>query len=314
MDTPLLFLIFNRPDTTRAVFERIREMRPAQLFVAADGPRADKPDDSEKCRRAREIALKVDWPCEVKTLLRDRNLGCKVAVSSAIDWFFASVEQGIILEDDTLPDASFFPFCRELLIKYKDDGKVAMITADNFIGAAKPGSASYYFSKIPLIWGWAAWKRSWRAYDVSMASYPAFRAEGKIHSIWKNDAVAAYWTRQFDEAYAGKIDTWDIQWAYALLANDMKSIAPALNLATNIGFGADATHTKNTKSGSAGMNALSMNFPLIHPENMDLNIRADASTLRRHFGILRTARQRALWRFKKAFPATHARLKKYLKK
>ena len=133
LKSPVLFLVFNRPDTTRRVLEAIRQAQPSQLFIAADGPREGKSGEAEKCADVRRIVNEgIDWDCEVKTLFRDKNLGCKVAVSRAIDWFFEHVEEGIILEDDCLPHPTFFRFCEELLNKYRDDERIGQISGDNF--------------------------------------------------------------------------------------------------------------------------------------------------------------------------------------
>src|SRR5258708_3549575 len=177
-NTPILFLIFNRPFPTRRVFAEIRKARPAKLFVAADGPRPDKPEDLETCRETREIIKDIDWPCEVQTLFRDKNLGCGVAVSGAITWFFQNVEQGIILEDDCLPDPSFFPFCTELLERYKDDERILLISG-NFLQQKNKKfmvKASYYGTLIPHLWGWASWRRAWAKYDFNLTKWPEVKA------------------------------------------------------------------------------------------------------------------------------------------
>jgi len=156
LKAPVLLLIFNRPDTTQLVFNKIRKARPAELYIAADGPRKNQPDDPENCRKAREILRQVDWDCKISTLFREENLGCKIGVSSAIDWFFSEVEEGIILEDDCVPDQSFFQFCQELLARYRDDKRVMMISGDNFQFGRRRTDYSYYFSQYVHIWGWLA--------------------------------------------------------------------------------------------------------------------------------------------------------------
>lgn len=171
-NVPILFIIFNRPETTKAVFHEIRKNQPFQLFVAADGPRREIFEDIENCRKVREIIQLIDWECNVQTLFRDENLGCKIAVSSAIDWFFSQVDEGIILEDDCLPDQSFFPFCQELLEKYRYDAKIMMIGGSNFQFNKNKFEYSYYFSRYFHIWGWASWKRAWQFYDVEMKAWP----------------------------------------------------------------------------------------------------------------------------------------------
>ena len=181
LKTPILFLIFNRLDTTRRVFEEIRKQKPRQLFVASDGPRVNKDGEREIVEKTRKLVLdNIDWECEVKTLFRGENLGCKIAVSSAIDWFFENIEEGIILEDDCLPAQSFFGYCEELLEKFREDGRISVISGDNFQFGWRNTSDSYYFSKNCHIWGWATWRRAWERYDVEMKTYPNFKKKEKI--------------------------------------------------------------------------------------------------------------------------------------
>ncbi|HNR86816.1 MAG TPA: hypothetical protein PKM65_00580 [Spirochaetota bacterium] len=241
--TPILFIIFNRPETTRLVFERIRQAKPTRLFVSADGPRSSVPDEAERCREARAIVERIDWDCEVKTFFKDSNCGCRVMVSSAITWFFDNVEEGIILEDDCLPDMSFFPFCAELLERYRNDNRIYMISGNNFQFGVKRGTGSYYFSKTNHIWGWASWRRAWRQYDVTLASFPEFKRNNIIQNIFVKKKEQRQWMRNFQLVYNGKLNTWDHQWAYAILTNNGMSIMPNVNLVSNIGFATGATHT-----------------------------------------------------------------------
>ena len=165
MKTPVLFLVFNRPDTTKQVFEAIRQAQPPRLYIASDGHRSDREGEWEKVKTVRDYVVNnIDWDCEVKTLFREKNLGCRIAVSTAISWFFENEEQGIILEDDCFPDQSFFPFCEELLWKYQDDKRIMMITGTNSLGTWKSELQSYHFSIYGSIWGWATWKRAWNLY------------------------------------------------------------------------------------------------------------------------------------------------------
>lgn len=247
-NTPVLFIIFNRPDTTARVFEAIAKAKPRRLFIAADGPRPDKAGEAEKCKIVREIVQRVDWECEVKTLFREENFGCKMAVSSAITWFFEQVEEGIILEDDCLPSDSFFPFCTELLERYRNDSRVMMISGNNFQDGIQRGDASYYFSAIPWIWGWATWRRAWWKYDVSMRTLPSMVRDRMVQSLSLDEAVQQYRLRYFIPTYEGEIDTWDYQWIYSILINHGLSVCPQVNLVRNIGFSAEATHTFDSAS------------------------------------------------------------------
>jgi hypothetical protein len=266
METPVLFLIFNRPDLTEQVFATIREAKPAKLFVAADGARENKEGEAELCIQTRSVVLDhIDWDCEVHTLLRDKNLGCKVAVSSAINWFFDNVEEGIVLEDDTLPSQSFFTFCEEMLSKYRDSEEVTSICALNFLGEYSNGTDSYFFSKIIGIWGWASWKRVWKNYDVGIDSWKY----NKTKKVISDHLGEKQWYKQFypifETMYAGKFDTWDFQWIYTQILMGGMSIIPSTNLIKNLGFGVNASHTNNADSPLALLKIDSIAFPIKHP-------------------------------------------------
>lgn len=263
-DTPILFIIFNRPDVTQVVFDEIRKLKPRHLFVTADGPRMDKPGEKEKCDAARSIIEQVDWECDVQRNFSDVNLGCKKGVSSGIDWFFDHVEEGIILEDDCVPDPSFFSFCAELLDRYWDDERVMMISGDNFQFGEKRGYGSYYFSKYAHIWGWATWKRAWQLYDVDMKTFPVFVSQGGMADVWDNRSVRFVWQKTLQNNFDGKVDTWDHQWNYAIWSQGGLSILPNTNLISNIGFGIDATHTKAVDRKVANMERGSIDA-ITHP-------------------------------------------------
>lgn len=243
LKTPILFLIFNRPDTTQLVFDEIKKQKPKYLYVAADGARTDKIDEERLCSETRAIIDQVDWDCEVKTLFRDKNLGCKVAVSSAINWFFDNVEEGIILEDDCLPAESFFRYCESMLEKYRNDNRIMHISGENPLEQGLC-SKSYYFSQIPHIWGWATWKRAWNKYNVNFEAFDTFLKFNLIQNVFEQKEAQKYWNKVFNRVYNGEINTWDYQWTYALFVNNGLSINPNKNLISNIGFGhVNACHT-----------------------------------------------------------------------
>lgn len=279
---PVLFLVFNRPDTTARVFEAIRRARPERLYVAADGPRPDRVGEDEKVREVRGIVDRVDWPCEVRTLFREENLGCKRAVSEAISWFFEAEPEGIVLEDDCLPEPSFFRFCGELLARYRDDERVAMISGDNFQFGRQRTDASYYFSRYLHIWGWASWRRAWKHYDVGATAWPTMRDDGWLASLTSSADEARFWSKAFQAVYDGSLDTWDYQWVLAAWSQNMLAAMPETNLISNIGFGSEATHTRG-QNAYAEMSTAPMTFPLRHPEIVLPNPQADAFTARGMF-------------------------------
>jgi len=283
LTTPVLFLIFNRPDTTQKVFNAIRQAKPKQLFIAADGPRPDKEGEIEKCQKAREITTSVDWDCEVKTLFRDKSLGCKIAVSSAVDWFFENVEEGIILEDDCLPNQSFFWYCQELLKYYRDDTRIMTISGNNFQFEKIRGEGTYYFSKYVHLWGWATWRRAWKCFDVDIKSFDEFERENQIKNIFQIKQQQKYWMKVWQKIYDNKIDTWDYQWAYTCFINNGLCIMPNANLVSNIGFGIDSTHTKDGNSIFSKIEVKNIT-EIIHPKFVLVDQEADFFTSKLCFG------------------------------
>ncbi len=241
MNTPILFLIFNRPDTTKQVFETIRKYQPKQLFIAADGPREEKKGEKELCEQVRKITSDIDWDCEVKTLFRNKNLGCGKAVSEAITWFFENVEEGIILEDDCLPNQSFFSFCEKMLENYRNDYRIMMISGTNRLDK-KEIENDYFFSQHFQIWGWATWKRAWILYDNKMENWFSYKEKKVLNYVFGNKEISSYYSKMFDAGFLKIVDTWDIQWNYSCIFNHGLSISPKYNFIKNIGKA--GTHTK----------------------------------------------------------------------
>ncbi|HEY6643531.1 hypothetical protein [Povalibacter sp.] len=274
--SPVLFIVFNRPDTTRRVFEAIRAARPPRLYVAADGPRPHKAGEVERCEEVRRIATAVDWPCELKTLMSDENLGCKVGESSGMNWFFENELEGIVLEDDCLPDPSFFTYCDDLLERYRDDPLVMHISGDNFISDTWKPEESYYFSQYVHGWGWASWRRAWQHYDVDMRSWRSGNKREFLERALPGQPDARlFWGDIFDRTVNGQIDTWDYQWVYACWKQGGLSCMPKINLISNIGFGEGATHTSNPDGKHARLGVGSLDTPLKHPTVIEASVYAD---------------------------------------
>ncbi|SDF71723.1 glycosyltransferase family 2 protein [Terriglobus roseus] len=266
--TPVAFFVFNRPELTRKVFDRIREMRPKRLLVIADGPRGTKLGEAQSCKQVREIATTVDWPCIVETNFAPENMGCRGRLTSGLKWVFEQTEEAIILEDDVLPDPTFFRFCDEMLEHYRDDPRVSMITGFNIVQDRTATPDSYYFSGLTHIWGWATWRRAWKTYDEQITSWPAVKASGLMAEMFPQADHREHWTRIFDEMYNGTgPNTWDLQWVYTNLIHNALSIAPGVNLVDNIGFGPNATHTI-FEADAPRLPVHPLQFPLRHPPAM----------------------------------------------
>ena len=274
LKTAVLFLVFNRLDTTKQVFDSIRQAKPPRIYVAADGARESKKGEAEKVKAVREFVMQnIDWECDVKTLFREQNLGCKMAVSGAIDWFFENEEMGIILEDDCLPSQSFFWFCEELLKRYKDDMRVGMISGDNFQKGITRGGADYYFSIYNHIWGWASWANRWKNYDVSLKN---FNDTKFIKELFDDKKTVKYWLQIFKTMKKQLINTWDYQWTFTLWNKKQLTILPNTNLIKNIGFGVDSTHTTG-ESELTNLKAYELELKN-HPKEVKRDLEADKFT------------------------------------
>lgn len=266
---PILFVIFNRPETEQIIFDEIKKIRPKQLFVVADGPRDGKAGEKEKCEAARKIIDQVDWDCEVGKNFSDTNMGCGKRVSSGITWFFENVEKGIILEDDCRPDQSFFPFCAELLERYRDNEKIMMIAGNNIQPFLPEKSESYYFSKIGHVWGWATWRRAWKSYDFKVDGSDFLRKR----IAGQNEKYVRFLIGHLEAIRDGREDTWDFQWAFAIEKNYGLSVAPRRNLVMNIGTGSGTHVDDGARSDYPPI--IPMKFPLVHPAAIEANAAAD---------------------------------------
>lgn len=234
-DPAILFIVFNRLDTAREVMQAIARQRPSRLYIAGDGPRAARPDEHRITREVRDaITAMVDWPCDVRTLFQDRNLGCRHGVTAAIDWFFANEEEGIILEDDVVPCPDFFRFCAEMLARYRDDPKVMMVSGTNPLGA-RVASSRYLFSSLGSIWGWATWRTAWERYDGDMREWGDATFSRTLRQR-HGRATARYLQHTYDLHCKHSIDTWDTQWSYTIQRDNGVSVLSEANLVRNIGI------------------------------------------------------------------------------
>src|SRR5579884_2116005 len=273
LDVSVAFLIFNRPRFTDRVFAAIAGAQPRRLLVVADGPRPDHPEDERLVAQARAVISRVDWPCEVLTNYSDVNLGCGRRIASGLDWVFDSVPEAIILEDDCLPHPDFFPFCEELLERYRSDPRVHMISGANLAGWRGP--YSYHFSRSYHIWGWASWRRAWKYYDFEMRDWPRLRETDWLRRHLRDARAAQIAELLFNDTYAGRIRQWDFQWAFSGWLRNAVSIIPSTNLVTNIGFGDAATHLRSADHPFAGLPPEPMAFPLQHPSEVEVCEEAD---------------------------------------
>ena len=284
--TPIVFLTFNRPHLTQRVFEEIRKRRPQKLFWVADGPRTHVPEDKEKCAQVRALSEKIDWDCEIFRDFSDRNLGLRKRVSSGISRAFQKIEKAIILEDDCLPTEDFFYFCEQILEKYQGNPRVMAVSGNHFLPDTFPLAAPYYFLRIPLIWGWATWRRAWKFYpenDVDIKKLLKLTSNSISFSC---RAERAFFKTKIKAILSGHLDTWDYLWSVILKKNKGLCACPSSNLVANIGFGSDASNCfGEAKAIFSRTRALTLPLQIQNPIKIETDIQKDLYIFRNYIVI-----------------------------
>lgn len=274
LKTPVVFFTFNRLDTAKLVFERIREAKPYKLYLISDAPRDDRAGEKEKVEEVRiYIENSVDWECEVIKNYADKNLGCGIRISSGLNWVFEREEKAIILEDDCLPDLTFFEYCDQMLEYYKDSNEIMLIGGNNPIASCYEISGDYTFTTIPFIWGWATWARAWKYYDFDIKNWP----KQKRNPIWKKVFTRnAYWLymSEFDELYHHRFNIWSYQILFMIVLENMLCIVPKESHVLNIGFQEESTTTKNLPKWMV-QDVKPVRFPINHPDVIERDIQFD---------------------------------------
>ena len=262
----MLFLVFNRPGHTAAALDRLREIAPPKLYIHADGPRTDRAGEAEKVAAVRAELEKIDWLCEVKTLFRDTNMGLREGVFDALNWFFGQEAHGIVLEDDCVPDVSFFHFCEATLREYADDEQVMHICGSNLAEAATCGlAASFVFSKFALVWGWASWRRAWQKMSLDLDGLEVFLETETWRAFLPDVQARTYMADKFWTTKRRENQSWAYAWQYSVLKNNGLCLLPKVNLVENVGIGAaDATNTTG-KNPKAALRAGHLETPFLRP-------------------------------------------------
>ena len=284
-NTPIIIVVFKRYNETLCVFETIKKIKPRKLFIVADGPRSTQ--EKIDTDRTRSIFNKIDWECDVVRDYSETNLGCRERVSTGVSNAFKTLcdyEGVIILEDDCLPNESFYKFCEAMIEKYRYNNNIMHVSGVNFINKDlnRDSSDSYYFSKIAQIWGWATWKRAWVKYEENINSWPEYKETVEFKNKFPNTSTLQYFIYLFDRRYKNELTDWDIAWTYTCLKNSGLCIVPNINLIENIGSGTGATHKA---SSLLHYKSKEISFPLKHPRKTDYNIENDIRTYRIVFGI-----------------------------
>lgn len=278
MQIPILLITFNRPNHTRKVLERIMDAKPKALYIFRDHWRGEHENERAKCEQVLETInnLTTLTGTTVNYLLPETNLGCGAGPMTAISWFFDNVDQGIVMEDDCLAHPDFFPYCDELLSKYKNT-EVKFINStlydERWHNECKD---SYGFSRYMCTGAWASWKNVWQGFDLDLKGLNACSFYLQVLKVTHNIAEAEWWFYQVRaiQKDKSKKSYWDYQMQIHLFKQNALTIHPAVNLISNIGFDAEGTHT--TSNDGRGDKTIYPILPLRHPETIMTNWRRDA--------------------------------------
>ena len=298
MDTPVAVFCFNRPEATANLLKRLASVQPTQVFVVSDGPRPGSRDDHVRVAAVRRQFDSLSWRCRVSRDFAGSNLGCRSRIVSGLDWVFEQVDRAIILEDDCLPDPSFFPFCEDLLARYEGNTRIASVCGMTHDQIKNPIHESYRFSRYCFIWGWATWRRAWQTYDASMPSWAGHTVDALLKRTFDSLRARLYWKMIFNRCRDGRIDTWDYQWAFSCWRNEMMHIVPRVSMVENHGFGVESTHTSRRLHDSIPIEPMSL--PLSHPGRIQADWARDNALEDQIFSRNFSARCR--WIIRKYFP------------
>jgi hypothetical protein len=271
-DTPVALIFYNRPHTTQLVIDRLRALEPRQMFLIQDGPRLGHPNDVEGVEQARAVAESIDWDCQITRIYAAENMGLKARVSSGLDEVFRSVDRAIILEDDCVPDASFFPYATELLERYANDERVGTISGNNFLRGTSVTDDSYYFTRDVRIWGWATWRRVWEDFSDNGLNHQWSTADAK-RALEGFPSKARRKTLLAMAANAHRVNSWALPLVLHCQRRGYLSAVPVVNLVANVGFGKGSTHTI-FEDFTQEMPAGKLPLPLRHPDSVVANTRA----------------------------------------
>lgn len=266
-DVPVLFLTFNRPQHTLVVLERLRMLQPGRLYIHCDGPRPHHADDEKNVTAVRAVIEKqIDWPCEIQTLYRTTNMGLRDGVFDAINWFFKHEPEGIIVEDDCVPDLSFFRFCQELLEHYRDDAQIMHIGGSNLAEKWTANNKdSYIFSRFSFVWGWASWRRAWEKMSINLDGLEEFSHSEMFKQFVSSRLSRHYMLDKFQVTKQRKNNSWAYAWFYSILKNNGLCIVPHKNLVQNVGVGERSATNTTTPNKNAMLRANQLDWPIVHP-------------------------------------------------
>lgn len=274
LNTPVVLFCFNRPSETKKVFAEIKKIKPFKIFLVMDGPRKNNKKDIINCLKVRKIISNINWNCRVHSNFSKINLGLKKRFTKGLKWVFSKTKSAIILEDDCLPSKDFFYFCETLLNYYNKSKKVKFITGNCFQNKKMKLKETYYFSKYSHIWGWAAWRETWKMYNDNDEYWDKYLKSKKFDKICENKKERQYWRQMFKNIKSGELKSWAFYMLMSMWKNQMLTATPKINLVKNLGFKKTGTNTKKIGIKSV-LSKTNIDKPIIHPKKILINKRAD---------------------------------------
>lgn len=278
LNTPVALIFFTRYDTFEKVFAEVRKAKPKELFLIQDGPRENHSNDLENIEKCRKIAENIDWDCKVYKNYSETNLGCGRRPASGISWVFEHTDRVIILEDDCIPCETFFPYCEEMLERYKDDERISYISGLNHFEEWDCDKFSYFFTKTGAIWGWATWKRAWARYDYYVNAINNTYTKKMLLYQFCDKYAGERRIKTWEETYIDlknnkKLSFWDAQWGIVKFSQSQFVIVPKYNQIHNIGVGASSSHAQNVNytkykkyKNFVFIPMKKLEFPLVHQD------------------------------------------------
>lgn len=307
-DIPVLLILFTRQDTTKQLIDVLRKVQPRTIYIAADGARTHKKGEDQRVSELREyVDQAIDWSCTIHKKYAQENLGCKYNPQDAITWFFEQVQMGVILEDDCIPSESFFPFAYDILNHYKNDYRIFGFTGTSMVSQASKSKASYYYSEYVQTWGWGTWADRWQMHLKNLENFEEHLDDPLAQSRIENKIANRQIIHRARISFRDQLDAWDYQWFYSAFANRGLFVVPSQNLVRNIGFGEDATHTKDMTN--RVLKECEIDFPLVRPVNILPNLYWDDIFYKTKYGWLRKREKLTNKRFLAAYLRNKFRLK-----
>lgn len=271
---PILIVLYNEVEDAHNLFQILRKVQPEKIYIAGDGAKHNNRIDYVYCVKTRAVIL-PEWKCEVKEFFKEEHLGKAKMITAAMNWFFQQEKEGIVLFAGTMPHLDFFPYCEELLNKYREDKRISHISGSKLNRKNGKATASYYFSAYPLLWGFATWADRWQGYDLKLCEWENENFNEAMNRYVSSGEEKNHWLKRFNILRIHDLDVWEYQYIYHVWHQHGLSITPFHNLTTNVGLQNKPRKIRKLMRETKGI------LPLTHPIDIVQNKEADQYSFKR---------------------------------